>query len=127
MSIANLKDTGNQGNNMPWQWNVLKGLQALLDQNTTCCSDIQGALSSIDGYLKGTEKTPGIISATGAGSTPANIYSMSIANVGSAAGVINAVSIPAGVTLNWSAEFNNTLGQLSYNATGTTFIITYIS
>lgn len=32
MSIANLKDTGNQGNNMPWQWNVLKGLQGIITQ-----------------------------------------------------------------------------------------------
>lgn len=32
MSIGNLKDTGNQGNNMPWQWKVLQGLQAILDE-----------------------------------------------------------------------------------------------
>lgn len=32
MSIGNLKDTGNQGNNMPWQWNVLKGLQGIITQ-----------------------------------------------------------------------------------------------
>jgi len=32
MSIGNLKDTGNQGNNMPWQWSVLRGLQGILTQ-----------------------------------------------------------------------------------------------
>lgn len=32
MSIGNLKDTGNQGNNLPYQWKVLQGLQAILDQ-----------------------------------------------------------------------------------------------
>jgi hypothetical protein len=32
MSIGNLKDSGNQGNNMPWQWNVLKGLQCICDE-----------------------------------------------------------------------------------------------
>tara|TARA_R110000868_G_scaffold245995_2_gene502653 strand:+ start:2613 stop:3401 length:789 start_codon:yes stop_codon:yes gene_type:complete len=32
MSIGNLKDSGNQGNNLPWQWKVLKGLQAILDE-----------------------------------------------------------------------------------------------
>jgi len=32
MSIANLKDTGNQGNNMPWQWQVLRGLQCICDE-----------------------------------------------------------------------------------------------
>jgi hypothetical protein len=32
MSIGNLKDTGNQGNNLPFQWKVLQGLQQLLTQ-----------------------------------------------------------------------------------------------
>lgn len=32
MSIGNLKDTGNQGNNMPWQWQVLRGLQCICDE-----------------------------------------------------------------------------------------------
>lgn len=42
MSIGNLKDSGNQGNNMPWQWQVLKGLQAILDEVAeplTCLED----------------------------------------------------------------------------------------
>lgn len=42
MSIANLKDSGNQGNNMPWQWNVLKGLQEIAYQTAqplTCVED----------------------------------------------------------------------------------------
>jgi hypothetical protein len=29
MSIGNLKDTGNQGNNLPFQWKVLQGLQSI--------------------------------------------------------------------------------------------------
>lgn len=42
MSIANLKDSGNQGNNMPWQWQMLKGLQAIYDEvklPLTCVED----------------------------------------------------------------------------------------
>ena len=42
MSIANIKDSGNQGNNMPYQWKVLQGLQAILDevaQPLTCVED----------------------------------------------------------------------------------------
>jgi hypothetical protein len=42
MSIGNLKDTGNQGNNLPYQWKVLQGLQAILDEVTqplTCVED----------------------------------------------------------------------------------------
>lgn len=32
MSIGNLKDTGNQGNNMPWQWKMLLGQQCTCDE-----------------------------------------------------------------------------------------------
>lgn len=42
MSIGNLKDTGNQGNNLPYQWKVLQGLQAIYDeisQPLTCVED----------------------------------------------------------------------------------------
>jgi hypothetical protein len=42
MSIGNLKDSGNQGNNLPYQWRVLQGLQAILDEVSlplTCVED----------------------------------------------------------------------------------------
>lgn len=42
MSIGNLKDSGNQGNNLPYQWKVLQGLQAIFDevsQPLTCVED----------------------------------------------------------------------------------------
>lgn len=42
MSVGNLKDSGNQGNNLPYQWRVLQGLQAILDevaQPLTCVED----------------------------------------------------------------------------------------
>jgi hypothetical protein len=42
MSIANIKDSGNQGNNMPWQWKMLQGLQEIANkvgQPLTCVED----------------------------------------------------------------------------------------
>ena len=42
MSIGNLKDTGNQGNNMPWQWKMLQGIQAIANATSaplTCVED----------------------------------------------------------------------------------------
>jgi hypothetical protein len=42
MSIGNLKDSGNQGNNMPFQWKVLQGLQAIAEATSaplTCVED----------------------------------------------------------------------------------------
>ena len=126
MSVGNLKDYGNKGNNFPFQLKVLQGLQAILDGN--CCEDILLALAAIDTKLKPNLRTPKIISSSTTGATIAGWYSFSIANVGSAAGLVDGVSIPAGTTINFDAGvLNNTLGSLPYDATGTTFIITYIS
>ena len=73
-------------------------------------------------------RTPGIATLTGAGLTTAGVYSFSIANIGSASGLVGGESIPAGMTVSFDGgALNNTLGSISFNATGTTFIITYIS
>jgi hypothetical protein len=115
MSVGNLKTDGQKGNNFPWQLQMLKGLQGIIDALTagTCCPP----------EIRNTN----IVSATGIGSIPNNTYSFSIANVGASAGSVGGVSIPAGVTINYNAELNNTLTGIAYNATGTTFLITYIS
>ena len=125
MSIGNLKDLGNQGNNFPWQLKMLQGLQAMIDGN--CCQDILLGIAAIDNKLKPNFRTPKIISSSTTGSTTAGWYSFSIANVGAAAGLVDGVSIPAGTTINFDGGvLNNTLGSLPYDATGTTFIITYL-
>jgi hypothetical protein len=73
-------------------------------------------------------RTPSIDSVTGLGSTTAGVYSFSIANVGGADGLIDGVTIPAGMTVSFDGgALNNTLDSISFDATGTTFIITYIS
>jgi hypothetical protein len=128
MSIGNLKDQGNQGKNTPWQLRVLNGLQAIADNtggSVDCCKDTLNYLDAILTVLQGTARTPQITSSSTSGSTP-NAYSVSIANVGAGVGVINGVNIPAGTTLNFDGGFNNLLDPMSFNATGTTFIITSI-
>lgn len=125
MSIGNLKDSGNQGNNFPWQLKMLQGLQALVDAN--CCDDIAGYLDQILEKLQSAERTPGILSTTSAGITPIGAYSLSIANIGSADGVINGQTIPAGVTINFDGgPLNNTVGPLVYNPNGSIFLITWL-
>ena len=126
MSIGDLRDSGNQSNNFPFQLKVLQGLQAVIDNN--CCVDILDLLSDIDTKLTSALRTPGIISTATSGTTVLGWYSFSIANVGTSAGTVDGQSIPAGTTLNFDGGvLNNTLGSLAYDATGTTFIITYIS
>jgi len=111
MSIGNLKDYGNKGNNFPWQLKVLEGLQKIYD------------------FLVGSSvvatRTPVILSDTGAGAISIT-YGFSIANVGAASGTVNGVTLPAGTTVNFAPDKNNTLSGITYDATGTTFLITWI-
>lgn len=66
------------------------------------------------------------VSATGVGSVPAGSMRGSVINVGNAAGTWNGISLPAGVSIPWDAIANrDTYGTISYDATGTTFIIEY--
>jgi hypothetical protein len=70
MSIGNLKDTGNQGNNMPWQWKVLQGLQAILDETAlplTCDDEVTVCGTTFTGGSLNTNVT------NGAGAAAANI------------------------------------------------------
>jgi hypothetical protein len=118
MSIGNTKDYGNKGNNFPWQYKMLLGLDKIL-----------AALSGGPGsFLAPQTRVPHYELSTSTGSTLAGVYSFSIANVGSANGTIVGNVILPGVTVNFDAgALNNTLATIDYDATGTTFVITYIS
>ena len=111
MSIGNSKDYGNKGNNFPWQLKMLQG--------------IQGIINSINLIPLPTTRTPNIINSTTTGTIP-TCYAFSVANVGVTTGTVNLQSIPAGVTVNFDPGVNNTITGLPFNATGTTFLITYI-
>lgn len=114
MSIGNLKDYGNKGNNFPWQLKMLEGLQAIYN--------------ALTGSAIGQIRTANVINTSTAGSIPAGVYSFSVANVGSANGTLLGQTIPAGATVNFDAgAMSNTFLGASYNATGTTFLITWIS
>ena len=116
MSIGNTKSYGNKGNNFPWQLQMLNGLQGIIDALAagTCCP-LQRRYSNI----LSVSNAPGII-ANGS-------YGFSIANVGTAAGTVDGQSLPAGVTINFDPGVNNTISGLPYDATGTDFLITYLS
>jgi hypothetical protein len=114
MSIGNLKDYGNKGNNFPWQLKMLQGIQGIIDvlKAGVCCPP--------------QSRKPVVVYETLPGSVPDGTYGFSIANVGTAAGTVNGQSLPAGVTINFDPGVNNVIGGLPYDATGTTFLITYI-
>lgn len=97
------------------------------------------SLSSIDSKLTtetnntGAIRTPFLTSITGNLTIAVQIHNLSVYNSGASAGTINvdgggAISIPAGVTVNFDAGGNNnrySINKFVLNATGTTFIVSY--
>lgn len=127
MSVGNLKDYGNKGNNFPYQLKVLQGLQAMIDINNDCCKSTLELLTQLFNTIQPQQRIVKVGSFTGASATDGNAYSASIANVGSAAGTVQGVPLPAGVTLNFDAGvLNNTLDKIDFDATGTTFLVTVV-
>jgi hypothetical protein len=123
MSIGNSKDYGNKGNNFPWQLKMLQGLEAI---NTTIAAQTVNT---------GAIRTPHLISTSTTGTIPGQPHSISVYNSGNAVGILTVdsnppVNIPVGVTINMDAGGNNNrfaTGSFVYNATGTTFLISYVS
>jgi hypothetical protein len=123
MSIGNLKDYGNKGNNFPWQLKMLQGLEAI---NTTIAAQTVNT---------GAIRTPRLISTSATGTIPGQPHNISVYNSGGAVGTLTvsggaAVNIPVGSTINMDAGGNNNRfasGAFVYNATGTTFIIAYVA
>ena len=114
MSIGNLKDYGNKGNNFPWQYKMLQGLDALLSAFS----------SSGTSYLAPKAKSISISRPTTINTTSAGLNSLSIANVGTANGTVNGITLKPGETISFDAgALNNTLPAVGYNATGTEFLI----
>lgn len=136
------------------QQSILTGITDILAQVTTTATNTTGiatevtlqdvATSASNTYIQAiaiathtentalalaaASRTPNYLTTTTAGSTPAGVYSFSVANIGSAVGDLDGEHLPAGVTVSFDAgALNNTLASMPYDATGTTFVITYIS
>lgn len=151
MSIGNLKDTGNQGNNMPWQWSVLRGLQGILTQlQSQLLADVT-IVSPLDNQVSGKSVsvvltndqfkqivTPNIIIETiHNDSLGVPCYSISFASNGTAAALVsfdggaNYKAIPTGTTINmdagglgWTYPADIFYWDTTTNA-GSSLIITY--
>lgn len=106
--------------------NSLSSIDTKLTTETTNTGNISTYLSTI--------RTPVIISTSASATISGQLHNISFYNSGSSAGTITVngttVNLPAGVTVNYDAGGNNNrfaTNIFSYNATGTTFIISYVS
>ena len=84
-------------------------------------------------YLS-TLRTPLVVSTSGTATISGQLHNISIYNSGAATGTITVngttINLPTGVTVNYDAGGNNNrfpTNSFGYNATGTTFIISYVS
>lgn len=107
MSIGNLKDYGNKGNNFPWQLKMLQGLQGIINVlNAGVCCPPQVRTSN---FLRPT----GVL-----GTITAGTFSMSFASVGTANATVGGMILKPGETINFDAgALNNTLGAVAYSTT----------
>ena len=84
------------------------------------------ALDNINTKLAAATRTHNTVVTSGSGNIPTGSIRGSVLNSGSAAGIWNGVSIPAGVSIPWGEVGNrDTYAQIDYDATGTTFVIEY--
>ena len=61
-----------------------------------------------------------------AGIIPSGAYQIAVANLGYADGTVQGSKLPPGVSLDFTADAGDYLGQMAYDATGTEFIITIV-
>lgn len=120
---------GDKGSNFNFELKVLQGLQTVINNGATCCNDLTTVLNNINNRIQPQRRYANVLSTTTTGDVPP-CYSFSIANVGTATGRVAGQNLPAGATVNFDAgvlgNYFDENGILSYDATGTTFLITYI-
>ena len=80
----------------------------------------------------GTQRTPNILRVSGVnGSTPAGVYSVAIASVGTENAIVNGKILKPGEDIDYDGGgINNTVGSLTYDTTtnaGAELLITYLS
>lgn len=81
-------------------------------------------LTSIDTKTTASvQRTASLTTTTGAGTVALGASRVTIANSGGASGVVDGETFPAGAIVSWEAPAKDTLSAITYNATGTTFLI----
>ena len=86
--------------------------------------DIANAIGAGEDGL--TTFTPSIASDNGAGTVAAGAISFSIANVGAVDGTVDGDTLPPGGVVSFAAPQGGDLDAMSYDATGTDFLISEV-
>jgi len=114
-------------------------LESTLQSVATSANNIDNSTISIDNEIQAVNvkltsaaRTPNAIRTSASGNVntvAATFYSVSVANVGTADGtILGGTELKSGEIINFdSGSLNNTFNSFAYDATGTEFIITFIS
>lgn len=111
MSVGNLKDQGNKGNNMPYQLSSLRLLDSIL----------QAIL--VAPLPPSSTRTPSLTRVTTAGTVAAGAFSVSVYNAGTTDGVWLGATIKSGEQFTYTAPGNDTLGAFAYTASATAELV----
>jgi len=107
-------------------WETLLNLQTQGASDAVIQTEIRNLLSAVVGKTR----TANMLRVISNGTIPGTPYSFSVANVGSADGVLLGAALKVGENVNLDAgDLGNIFaaGSLTYDATGTEFLIIYIS
>jgi hypothetical protein len=116
MSIGKINSYVDKNSNFPWQFKMLQGLQGVID--ALGGSGIGQTRSAVAERINATFSIPTIV------------YSFSVANVGTADGVIQGQTIKPGEIMNFDAGGMNNyfpINSVSGDGTGTELLITWIT
>lgn len=91
-----------------------------LDGVNISVDEVEELLQGINGSVE----TPEYILTSGAGNISAGKFTVNVRNIGNVNGTFLGVNLPPGIGLPFEAKIGNTLGAFTYDATGTTFVIT---
>jgi hypothetical protein len=82
-------------------------------------------LVKVNAYGAGSTLAPTILRSTSSATIPAN-KGFSVANVGSADGTVGGTTIKPGEIISFDSGVN-TIGVINFDATGTEFLVTYLT
>ncbi len=89
----------------------------------TLTIDSSGRLTAI---IAGTQRTPSFINTTTNGTIASGARKVNIANIGTTTGTVLGASLPASVSIPFEVNGTDTLSAITYDATGTNFLITVV-
>lgn len=89
-------------------------------------SQLAGDRFKVESQLTTTARTTSFINTTTTGTIATGANSVAIANIGALDGTVKGVNLPAGASISFAANGNDTLDAIIYSATGTNLLITTV-